>query len=275
MSGTVEKALKVLELLSTYDSPVRLADLSRQLGMNKSTTYRMLESMSQYGFVRQDKSSARYMITTKLWEIGVRAFQRFDIRAWGRPYLEEIGRKVRETAVLTIVDDQEVVIIDKFESSRPVQAFSPLGSRSPLHCSSLGKAFLMVDTEEKLQELRLPLRAFTKRTITTLPRLQAEIRKAVAEGVAVAADEFEEGISGAAAPVLGVDRKVHVVIGVTVPTIRASGHAFEHIKQVVRTEAGKFSRVLGYAQDTDPSALADGRDRVPAREHAASGGDRS
>lgn len=251
MSGTVEKALKVLELLSTYDTPVRLADLSRELDMNKSTTYRMLETMSQHGFVQQDEPNGRYMITTKLWEIGVRAFQRLDIREWGRPYLETIGRETHETAVLSIIDAEEVVIIEKWESSQPVQAFSPLGSRSPIHCSSLGKAYLMVGAEQKLNRLRFPLRAFTAKTVTTRPGLDAEIAKAAEAGVAVAFDEFRDGISGAAAPVVGVDGSVHAVIGITVPSIRAEGPRFEHAKEIVRAEAAKFSRALGH---TPPKA---------------------
>jgi IclR family KDG regulon transcriptional repressor len=246
VSGTVEKALKVLELLSVYDTPVRLAELSRELGMNKSTTYRMLESMSKLGYVQQDEPNGRYMITTKMWEIGVRAFQRLDIRAWSRPYLEQIGREVQETAILAIVDNQDVVIVEKYDSVRAVQAFSPLGSRTPIHCSSLGKAFLMVDTEEKLKRLKRPFQSFTDRTITTLPALKAEIAKAIEKGVAVAFDEFDDGISGAAAPVLSVDGTVHAVIGVTIPTIRAGGVEFEHAQDVIKLEAAKFSRALGH-----------------------------
>ena len=256
MSGTVEKALKVLELLSTYNAPVRLADLSRELDMNKSTTYRMLETMSQHGFVQQDEPNGRYMITTKLWEIGVRAFQRLDIRSWARPYLETIGRETHETAVLSIIDDQQVVIIDKSDSSQPVQAFSPLGSRSPIHCSSFGKAYLMVGAVEKMKLLKFPLPSFTGKTITTRAVLEAEIAKAAETGVAVAFDEFAEGISGAAAPVIGVDGTVHAVIGITVPTIRAEGRTFEHAKQIVRTEAAKFSRALGHTPSETKPPLA-------------------
>jgi DNA-binding IclR family transcriptional regulator len=246
VSGTVEKALKVLELLSTYDAPVRLAELSRELDMNKSTTYRMLETMSQHGFVQQDEPNGRYMITTKLWEIGVRAFQRLDIRTWARAHLETIGTETHETAVLSIIDNQEVVIIDKWESSQPVQAFSPLGSRSPIHCSSLGKAYLMVNADEKMRRLAFPLPSFTAKTITSRTSLDTEIAKAIEAGVAVAHDEFAVGISGAASPVLGVDGTVHAVIGITVPTMRAEGQPFEHAKDVIRLEAAKFSRTLGH-----------------------------
>jgi len=249
MSATVEKALKVLELLSTYAEPVRLSELSRQLGMNKSTTYRMLETMGQLGYVRQDGTNGRYMMTTRMWEIGVRAFQRFDIRIWARPYLEQIESEVHETAVLATFDAGEVVIVEKRDSSQAVQTFSPIGSRTPLHCSSLGKAFLMTDPDEFAEGLKRPLQRFTDHTITTIQALRSEIAQAQKIGVATAFDEYREGVSGVSAPVLGVDRKVLAVIGVTLPSMRAQGAHFEKAKFFVRQKAAEFSRSMGYIED--------------------------
>ena len=246
MSSTVEKALRVLELLSTYSAPVRLAELSRELGMNKSTTYRMLEKMGQLGYVRQDEVNGRYMMTTRMWEVGVRAFQRLDIRALGRPYLQQIERKVHETAVLAILDGHDVVIVEKCESSQAVQTLSPLGSRTPLHCSSLGKAFLMTDPEGFTKWVKRPLQSFTEHTITTIRDLRKEIMQARQEHVAVACNEYSEGVSGVSAPVLGVDAKPLAVIGVTLPSIRAESSHLEQAKIVVREKAAEFSRSMGY-----------------------------
>lgn len=246
MSATVEKALRVLELLSTYSAPVRLAELSRELGMNKSTTYRMLEKMGQLGYIRQDESNGRYMLTTRMWEIGVRAFQRFDIRTWGRPYLQKIEREVHETAVLAIFDRQDVVIVEKCDSSQAVQTFSPLGSRTPLHCSSLGKAFLMTEPEDLGKSLKKPLQSFTEHTITSIRDLRKNIDHARREGVATAFNEFSIGVSGVSAPILGVDVKALAVIGVTLPSIRAEGAHLECAKKVVHEQAAEFSRSMGY-----------------------------
>lgn len=247
MSGTVEKAFAVLELLATYDRPVRLAELSRELGMNKSTTYRMLETMANLGYIQQDEPNGRYMITMKMWQIGVQAFQRSDIRSWARPCLERIREKTNEAAVLAIVDGQTVVIVDKSASSQAIQTFSPLGSRSPLHCSSLGKAYLMVDTETKLEALKKPLQAFTANTITKIADLRACIAACAREGVATAVDEYREGVSGISAPAIGVDGRVHGIVGITIPTQRAQGATLELHKDVVRTEARELSRILGHA----------------------------
>lgn len=246
MSATVEKALRILELMSTYSAPVRLAELSRELGMNKSTTYRMLEKMGQLGYVQQDEASSRYMLTTRMWEIGVRAFQRFDIRVWGRPYLQQIESEAHETAVLAIRDGHDVVIVEKCDSSQVLQTFSPLGSRTPLHCSSLGKAFLMTDPEGFTKWLDTPLQAFTANTITRIRDLRKEITRAREEGVATAFDEYAHDVSGVSAPVLGVDEKVLGVIGVTLPTIRAEGAHLESARRVVREKAAEFSRAMGH-----------------------------
>lgn len=246
MSGTVEKALRLLELLSTYDTPVRLSELSREIGMNKSTAYRMLETMRQLGYVQQDEPNGRYMITSKMWQIGVRAFQRIDIRNLARPFLEQLSRQTNEPAVLAIVEGTEVVIVDRCASSQAVQTVSQVGSRTPIHCSSLGKAFLMVDTENKLATLPRPLQGFTSKTIVSIPALRSEISACIDAGVAIAFDEYREGVSGVSAPVIGSDGKVHAVIGITLPTPRAAGQSFEECKNAVRDKSQRLSAELGY-----------------------------
>lgn len=245
MSETAEKAIRVLEVLSTYDGPVRLVDLSRQLQMNKSTAYRLLEKLRQLGYVRQDEPNGRYMLTVRMWEIGVRAFRRFDLRAWARPHLEEIRRATNETAVLAMLDGREVVIIDKIDSAQAIQSVSPLGSRTPLHCSSLGKALIAADPDPALAMLADPLQAFTPRTLTTLAALRRDIEAARAEGVAVGCDEFREGVSGVAAPITGIERAPFGVIGVTLPTSRATPERLPAIKAAVRSAAAALSTSLG------------------------------
>ena len=161
MSGTVGKALTLLEHLSRYDAPVRLAELSRAIDMNKSTTYRLLETLAQMGYVTQDEPNGRYMMTVKMWEIGVRAFQRSDLRQMARPHLQGITAAVNETALLTRIDREDVIIIEKVDCAHSLQAIAPLGSRSPIHASSFGKAYLMQQPAEAVTSLGKSLRAFT------------------------------------------------------------------------------------------------------------------
>lgn len=246
MSGTVGKALTLLELLSRYDGPVRMAELARAAGMNKSTAYRLLETMSQLGYVTQDEPNGRYLMTTRMWEIGVRAFQRSDLRIAAKPYLEELVAKTGEMAVLCRRDGRDVIVVEKVDCSHPLQAITHLGSRSPIHASSIGKAFLMTEPPGKLAELAPHLLRFTANTITELEALAANIEEARAHGTAVGRDEYREGVSGVAAPVIGTDGVAYATIGISVPTYRLSSELLPSYRQIVADVARRFSRQIGH-----------------------------
>lgn len=244
MSGTVGKALTLLEMLSSYDAPVRMAELSRAASMNKSTTFRMLEVMSQMGYVTQDEPNGRYMMTTKMWEIGVRAFHRHDLRMAARPYLQKLVENTGETAILTRRDGSDVIIVEKFDCAQHLQAIAPLGSRSPVHASSFGKAFLMADPEVDLSGFKL--HPFTGRTFTDPGALRADIEKSRARGATLGIDEYREGVSGVAAPVIGTDGIAYGTIGISLPTMRLTDGALPGFIENVADTARRFSEQIGF-----------------------------
>lgn len=246
MGGTVGKALRLLELLSTYDAPVRLAELSRAASMNKSTTFRMLDVMSKLGYVTQDEPNGRYLMTTRMWEIGVRAFQRNDLRAAARPFLQGLVERTGETAILTRRDGPEVVIVEKIDCAQPLQAIAPLGSRSPIHASSFGKAFLMGGESPDLSGLELT--RFTDRTVIDPDALLAEIEAGRARGAMVGVDEYREGVSGVAGPVIGADGAVHATIGISMPTLRLVEDALPGLVEAIAETAVKFSQQIGFSE---------------------------
>ena len=262
MSGTVGKAFRLLELLSTYDGPVRMAELSRAARMNKSTTYRMLEVLCQLGYVTQGEPNGPYMATTKMWEIGVRAFQRNDLRLAARPFLEELMKVTGETAILTRRDGDDVIIVEKVDCAQHLQAIAPLGSRSPVHASSFGKAFLMSEPAERIDAMAGRLRRFTERTITEAPALQANLAKTKAVGVAVGVDEYREGVSGVAAPVIGTDSITYGAIGVSLPSFRLTGKSLPKLISSVSETAQRFSEQIGFRRP--PEAVAQSRTRSRA-----------
>jgi IclR family transcriptional regulator, KDG regulon repressor len=256
MSETVEKAFRLLELLSTYDGPVRMGGLSRAANMNKSTTHRMLEVMSQMGYVAQSEPNGPYRLTTKMWEIGVRAFQRSDLRAVARPFLEGLVERSGETAILTRRDGSEVVIVEKVDCAQHLQAIAPLGSRSPIHASSFGKAFLMMENPDRLTSLSESLTRFTDRTITDIGAFKANLAKARADGVGVGVDEYREGISGVAAPVIGTDGATYGAIGVSLPTVRMTPETLPKLVSSVSDIAKRFSEQIGYSGSAWPPPCA-------------------
>jgi IclR family KDG regulon transcriptional repressor len=246
MSGTVEKGFRLLELLSTYDGPVRLAELSRAARMNKSTAFRMLEVLSQLGYVTQGEPNGPYMTTTKMWEIGVRAFHRNDLRLAARPFLAELMERSGETAILTRRDRHDVIIVEKVDCAQHLQAIAPLGSRSPVHASSFGKAFLMSEPAACIAGMSARLTRFTDRTITEVSALEADLAKSRSVGVAVGRDEYREGVSGVAAPVIGTDGVTYGTIGVSLPSFRLTPKSLPKLISSVSDAALRFSEQIGF-----------------------------
>ena len=76
MSATVEKALLIVETLSKSQIPIGVSELGRKLGMNKSTIFRLLDTLCRRGYTRKDPASSGYVLTTKLWELGVGVLQK-------------------------------------------------------------------------------------------------------------------------------------------------------------------------------------------------------
>lgn len=251
MSSTVERALTLLELLSTYDEPVRLADLSRAASMNKSTAFRMLEVMSQLGYVTQDAPNGRYLMTTRMWEIGVRAFQRSDLRKLAEPFLAELVEATGETAILTRRDGDEVILVEKVDCTHPLQAIAPMGSRSPIHASSFGKAFLLADLALGRGIENLQLARFTAQTVTDHDTLRAELEEGLARRAVVGRDEYREGVSGVAAPVVGADGLAHGAIGISMPSLRLSDDSIPILVEKVAAVARRFSARIGHEAPTE------------------------
>jgi IclR family KDG regulon transcriptional repressor len=246
MSGTVEKAFKLLELLSQHDSPVRMAELSREARMNKSTVYRMLETMSQMGYVTQDEPNGRYMMTTRMWEIGVRTFQRNDLRLAARPFLQELVERTGETAILTQRHGADVLIIEKVDCAHSLQAVAPIGSRSPVHASSFGKAFLMTEPAGKVESLAGGFTRFTDQTITDAPRMIADLNVARSDGAAIGLNEYRDGVAGVAAPVIGADGMTHGTIGISLPSFRLTDDVRAKFIAAVSEAAKRFSQQIGH-----------------------------
>lgn len=246
MSATLEKALSLIEALSEAKEPCGVTQLGRQLNLNKSTVHRLLDTLCRHGYARQDPATERYMLSTKMWELGVGIIDRLELRTVARPYLEAAAKETGETALLTIRDELAAVIIDKVDSIQPLQIFSQLGARILLHSSSVGKAFLVDFTPEQLDELASTLVKRTERSPATREELLAEVEKTRQKGYAVSVDEWRIGVAGVGAPIRGVGGDIIGSLGITGPTSRLSRKELARLGEKSLAIAGQISTAMGH-----------------------------
>jgi IclR family KDG regulon transcriptional repressor len=245
VSLTVEKALQLIEALSRSREPMGVSQLGRELDLNKSTVFRLVDTLVRRGYAWQDETSGRYALTPKLWELGVGVVQGTDIRSAARPLLEAEAASSGESTILGVLQDSEALIIDKVDSVQPLQIASRLGTRVPLCNTSLGRALLAFQPQPVIDEVISGFAPRTPHGIQTVDDLLRELESVRELGYSRSCDEWQVGIAGVAAPVRKPDR-VLAAFCITGPTSRMCQDRMQKLERRCLDAAHEISRRLTY-----------------------------
>lgn len=246
MSATVEKALRVIETLSSSQVPIGVSQLGRQLGMNKSTVFRLLETLCRRGYTRKDVSTSGYVLTTKLWELGVGVLQKLTLRDVARPFMEAVTRETGETTMIGVMQDWDALILEKVDSSAALQIASPLGTRVALHCSSIGRAMLAFQSDDFVNQAIKSFQPRTEFTVKSRALLAGELERVRKLEVAECIDEWAVGVSGISAPVRDQSGDVMGSFCITGPTSRFTSDRMPKLRLQAIAAAQQISVRMGY-----------------------------
>jgi len=188
----IDRAAALLDAIARYPEPVSLKILSAETGLHASTAHRILGSLIDNRFVERNPAG-RYRLGLHLMQLGVRLHSNIDLRSIALPVMEQLRDKVGESVNLTIREGDVVVYLEKATPNRMMHVQQVVGSRAPLHVTAVGKLMLGAAGEEAIRGYaqRTNLPAYTRNTISTLPRLIDECTAAVAQGYALDNEEAE------------------------------------------------------------------------------------
>lgn len=240
----LNRAVAILNELAT--GLKEKSDLSRNLGLHKSTVHRLLAVLDRNGFVERKPGGREYGLGWRVLELGMVAALRLNILDCVKPYLAELVDRTRETADLGVLCEGEVVSLLNVESLDSVRTPATIGRRVPLHCASEGKAILAFLPSEQIQE-HLKGYVFTRRTrntITTKQRFLGELAMVRERGYAVDNEEFEEGLRCIAAPVSNHSGTVTAATSIAGPAFRITGARFSVLARAVVQVAAELSTAL-------------------------------
>jgi DNA-binding IclR family transcriptional regulator len=243
--GSLEKGVKVIDLL-TRRSPLSLSEIAAELKIDRSVCHRALLTLRDLGLVSQPGGSG-YRLTMSLFEMGMRLVNRLEVKQVVRPFMEELARTYRETVNLGIKDGDQVVYLDRAESTQLVRADLAVGTRIPIHCTALGKAILAFRPESEQAVFCAPgsLPAYTATTITSpkqLARQLAEIRR---KGLAFDDEELYAGLRCVAAPVFDHTGSASFSLSLAGPSSRLSVADLQTIGHGLKQACGRISTILG------------------------------
>jgi len=229
--GPGARLILVLEAVATSGEPITSADLAPKLGMARETVHRVCVALERLGFLERELGSKRFTVGHRQQQLALNSLFNASYRGERHALLEALSHEVGETVNLTVLDDNEIVYIDRVECQWPLRIHLQPGSRVPIHCGASGKLFLsMMPAAKRRRLLAVPLHRYTDNSITDVRELEAQLKEIRSSGVSVDAEEFMQGLIGLAVPVSDVRGRICATVSLHAPTAR---HTVEGVRDFV------------------------------------------
>lgn len=205
--STVQKATNLLFELSRHPEPQSLATLAQQLGSPKPSIHRLLQSLTHRLMVVQD-TRGKYALGPGLVTLGLCATAGDPLIRASRESLARYSQQLGETFFLVTASAGELIVQYKHEGTGFLRASPHVGTQLPLHATAVGRLFLAFAPEQV--SLDKNIRQFTKHTLIG-PALASALHCDKQRGYAVSVDEWWDGLSAVAAPIIVFGRMLGAV----------------------------------------------------------------
>ncbi len=245
----VERAFRLLDLLSAAEEGLTLSDLARALDMSKGSMHGLLKTLEGSGVIEQSEER-RYNLGPRIYNLAQAYVQRAGLRRFALPAMRRLATTTAETVFLGRIEQQGVRIIERMadEGARSsLHISASRGTRVPLLAGATGRLVLASWPESMRREFLYAqaLPRFTEHSITDPEQFLAAVADAGRTGVSVDRGEYLVGVNAVAAPIYGLNRTLVALLWIVGFASRFGEEAIARASQELRSEAEMISRALG------------------------------
>lgn len=235
---SVSRAFALLETLASADTELTLAALATETGLAQPTAHRLLKTLQGLGYARQSPTRT-YGLGPGLIALGNRAAPQLAARA--QPFLNDLEELSQETANLVILDGTSAVYVAQQPSRHQMRMFTEVGRRVHPHSAGAGKAMLATLSEARVREIieLTGLPRFTDTTLTSVPKLLAELRSTQRRGYALDEGEREVGVRCIAVAIPGATPPA--ALSVSGPAARITTELTRRIVEALQGAAARLA----------------------------------
>jgi IclR family KDG regulon transcriptional repressor len=197
----IDKCFSILTLMSEAKRPFGFNEIVRDLGLNKSTVFNILHTLSDLNVIEKGLDG-HYRLGPRLFALGNSAAGGSELIQTVHPYLESINQEFKLSAFFGILSGREVIIVNKADRAHRIKISSEIGMRIPVFAGVAGKALMAQLPEKEIDGILLDVRPkrYTPNTIVDRADLKAEILAVKERGIAYDSEEYIEGLLAAAVP---------------------------------------------------------------------------
>lgn len=245
--SSVGTAIALLKCFSAEEHELGVSELSRKLGVAKSTVHRLARTLVADGLLEQNPENEKYRLGLALFGLGALVRRRMNLSSEARQDLFALRNATGETVQLAILDGAEIMFVYNLESTQAIRVNSDIGVRKPAFCTASGRAILAFQPQDIVAAaFAAGLKRRTPKTEVDPARLRKLIAEVGQRGYAVEDEESEVGMRAIAAPVRGAGGVVVGSVAVAGPVQRLSKETLARIAPEVIRTAEVISGRLGY-----------------------------
>lgn len=221
----VERSLDILEALAGQQRGVGLTELAKSIGIPKTTTLRILKTLAQRGYIKQEPDTQYYSLGPQTLIVGKGFLDQLNYRAVAFSYMTRLRDLIDESVSLYIMTDNKRLCIERVDSKQPLRTNVSVGDLLPLDRGAAGKLLL----------------AYSGR-YGEYPDYQQILR----DGFAISHGEREPGgLAGIAMPIRDYRGEVCAALSISGPAHRYTGERKEQYIQLMRETVRSISQEIG------------------------------
>ena len=244
----IDRAAQILDCFGFDHQELSVSEIGAKTGLHRSTAHRILMALEYNDLIKQNPSTGKYHLGIKLFKLGHQAVSQLNLREICRPFLSRLMNDTKETIHLAVLDDDQVLYLDKVEGPHALRMPSRVGRYIPTYCTSLGKAMLSCLDDQEVKSIlrRQTLKPHTENTVKNINQLLADLGSVRKRGYAVDNEEIEIGLRCVGAPLRDYTGGMVGAISVAAPSARLSEKNTPVIGRMVIAIAAGISQKLGF-----------------------------
>lgn len=227
------KSLEIFEKLIEHGA-LSIGELSKLTDIGKSGIHRILGTFKQMGYVKQDAEDSRYYATIKIFELGNQVGDRIPFKSIVRTSLQKLYERCNETVNVAMLDNYDIVFLDKIITKEPLRIVLDIGRRLPANCTGMGKVLLAYAENINLEEI--DFKKHSDNSIDNIEEFKEELKTIRKQGYAIDREEYIKGLICIAVPIKKRNGDVIAAISIATPAVRMDNQKKEeYIKMLLET----------------------------------------
>ena len=254
ITKSVQKALSILQqFAATGKNELSITEFSENLNIPKSTVCRLVKTLQNNSCLAQNPFNGKYCLGLRFFELGNQVPHIKEIRDVSYFHTEQLRHATGSSVHLAVLDQREVVFIEKVQAKAAAELTSSVGKRAPAYCTSVGKVLLAYQPPQRVDYFfkNVKLQRFTPRTICGLDRLQKELAEVRERGYAVDNCEYQDLCLCVGYPIRQHNGSVVAALSISQITSIINDEKIQNLSKLAMITAANISRELGFEKSIE------------------------